>query len=41
MMESLTQLERHFLELLRGLSDKQREDVMRILVSLRQSTELM
>lgn len=39
MMENLTQLERHFLELLRTLSDKQRKDVLRILEALRKSTE--
>ena len=38
-MENLTQLERIFLDLLRGLSDRQQEDVMRILEALRQSTE--
>lgn len=38
-MENLTQLERIFLDLLRGLSDQQQEDVMRILEALRQSTE--
>lgn len=39
MMENLTQLERLFLELLRSLSDQQREDVIRILEALQQSTE--
>lgn len=38
-MENLTQLERLFLELLRSLNDQQREDVMRILEALQQSTE--
>jgi hypothetical protein len=37
MMENLTQLELIFLEILRGLSDQQREDVMRILEALQQS----
>jgi hypothetical protein len=39
MMENLTQLEYLFLELLRSLSDQQREDVMRILEILQQSVE--
>jgi hypothetical protein len=38
-MENLTLLEYRFLELLRSLNDQQREDVMRILEALRQSTE--
>ena len=38
-MENLTLLEYRFLELQRSLNDQQREDVMRILEALRQSTE--
>lgn len=39
MMENLTQLERRFLELLRSLNERQREDVIRIMEALRQSME--
>lgn len=39
MMENLTQLELLYLELMRSLSDQQREDVIRILMALRQSVE--
>ncbi len=38
-MQNLTQLERLFLELLRGLNEQQREDVIRIMEALLQSTE--
>ncbi len=39
MMESLTQLERLFVELLRGLDEQGKEDLMRLLEVLSQSTE--
>lgn len=39
MMESLTQLERLFVELLRGLDEQGKEDLMRMLEVLSQSTE--
>jgi hypothetical protein len=38
-MENLTQLERFFLDLLRGLDEQQRLDVLRILKALQHSTE--
>lgn len=38
-MENLTQLERLFLELLRGLNDQQRADILRIMEALQQSAE--
>lgn len=38
-MENLTQLERFFLELLRGLNDQQRADILRIMEALQQSAE--
>lgn len=39
MMESLTQLERLFIELLRDLDEQGKEDLMRMLEVLSQSTE--
>ncbi len=39
MMESLTQLERLFIELLRDLDEQGKEDLMRLLEVLSQSTE--
>lgn len=39
MMESLTQLERLFIELLRNLDEQGKEDLMRLLEVLSQSTE--
>lgn len=39
MMESLTQLERLFIELLRGLDEQRRQDLMRVLEVLRKSSE--
>ncbi len=38
-MENLTQLERLFLELLRGLDGQQRADILRIMEALQQSEE--
>ncbi len=38
-MNNLTELERLFLELLRELSEQRRQDVIRIMEALRQSTE--
>lgn len=38
-MESLTQLERLFIELLRGLDEQRRQDLMRVLEVLRKSSE--
>lgn len=39
MMESLTQLERLFIELLRDLDEQGKEDLMRLLEVLSRSTE--
>lgn len=39
MMENLTQLERLFIELLRDLDEQGKEDLMRLLEVLSQSTE--
>ncbi len=39
MMENLTQLERLFIELLRDLDEQGKEDLMRMLEVLSQSTE--
>lgn len=39
MMESLTQLEHLFIELLRSLDEQRRQDLMRVLEVLRKSSE--
>lgn len=38
-METLTQLESLFLQLLRGLSEQQRQDVLRIMEAFEQSAK--
>lgn len=39
MMQNLTQLERLFLELLRGLDEQQRQDLIRLMEAFLQSAE--